>query len=483
MEAENLPVDAPEPTKEEVCKRCIKSSKLLDSGINSTVRSFPMVSSGGRAEITRSVSKINYDLVADFEFRGIHAGRIALYETLIRFKKTNLKLKGIEKTYFDIKLQQVMETIIICADVLDSETPTVVACYSPQYAVTGAFAAVCKQKGVNVIFMEGSGNIAERESNLRLWAWDEYGLTQPGMSYLPDFDVFELTRAREMRAHKQLVKISQARSHSVYSSKKAGVSVFEYFNFDKSKKLLLLSMSSYDEVFSAYILGAFPEEKYVGQVFRNQIEWVRETIKWAARNEVQLLIRPHPREFPNKRESIKSEHTDAWSEILQDLPSCVRLDHPDLGLSIYDHFREIDAITTGWSFTGIEAMCEGIPLVTYDSQLPSYPASIHLSGESQAAYEENLMTALFLGKSKEIEKNGLRWISFLSERGTIEILSSPTRTLNSLSKVSFRNRYLNYAFRRVRGLLKRVIAWMPPSNRDLGRLRPLFSGDAKDLYG
>jgi hypothetical protein len=482
MEANNISVDANLQIKSDVCKKCITSSKVLDITGGARTKNLPSPSDYERSKIFDLLASINYDRLTDFEFMGICVGRIALYETLIRFKKVDLVLNSSEKVYFKIKVAQVMEMVAISFSVLKKENPDVVVCYSPQYSITGAFSAVCKQKGIRVIFMEGSGNISERESHLRLWDWETYGLTQPAMFHLEQFHKFSLTPKRKLRAQIQLSKITSGDSYSVYSPKKIGISIFDYFGFDRTKKLLLLSMSSYDEVYSAFILGAFPQEKYLGKVYENQVEWVQKTILWATKNNIQLVIRPHPREFPNKRESFTAQHTDQWSEVLKNLPDCVRIDHPEMGLSIYDHFREIDAITTGWSFTGIEAMCEGIPLVTYDNRLPSYPSEIHFSGTDETTYQENLSKALLMGRSHEIQNNGLRWLAFLAEKGTIEILSPKAQFLGKMVKISSNLFYIDLALRVLRRLARALIVFLPPSKRDLARIELLLKGDSKDLF-
>jgi hypothetical protein len=482
MESERVEVESSLQEREKICNRCNATREILDSVPQSNSKNFPKLTVHEKNQIEFAIKFLDYQDIESFNFWNIDVGRIALYETLIRYKKVNLHLDDLERKYFAIKLFQVMQTVIIASRVLGDELPDVVVCYSPQYSVTGGFAATCKLLGIKVIFVEGSGNVAERETNLRLWDWSEYGLMQPAMQHLEKFDSFELTRNRIKRAKRQLATIGKAQSHSVYSKKKQRVSTFDYFDFDKSKKLILLSMSSYDEVFSAYVIGAFPEEKYLGGVFKNQIDWIRATIDWASDNDIQLLIRPHPREFPNKRESMRSQHIEHWEEVIKDLPDCVKIDHPDFGLSIYDHFDEIDVLVTGWSFTGIEAMSRGIPVVTYDCKLPSYPDTIHLSGIGADDYFRNLVLALSLKEPKSIQDNAMRWLAFLSEHGTIRIFSRAMIILNTVLKFSPRNRYIAYLIRKTKPAIRYLLAWLPPSKVDLVRINSLFTGKEKDLF-
>ena len=480
MEAHGLEVTSSSAVKNRVCVKCLSNSEILDSKNESLVRDFPAMSIEQKKEVESAFSRLQDTEVANMIFHEVNVGKLALYETLVRFKKVNLKLIDDEKKYFGVKLRQAMETVLISDNVLNKESPDVVACYSPQYAVTGAFAACCKLRGTRVIFLEGSANVAEKDTHLRLWDWDKYGLTQPAMSHLAEFESFELSVERKLRANKQLSMIAKARSYSVYSSKAQDISIYNFFNLDSSKKVVLLSMSSYDEVFSAYVIGAFPLEKFKSDVYESQIEWLRETIKWAEREDIQLIVRPHPREFPNKRESFKSEHADMWGTLFKDLPSCVRIDYPEFGFSLYDHLQQVDVVTTGWSFSGVEAMCAGIPVVTYDSKLPSYPASIHLSGESEDDYHKNLILALSQGRSEKIRNDGLRWLSFLSERGTAEIFSPSIMFKVASGKIP-RNRYLNFLTRKL-FFARHLTADALPSKRDVERLKKVLNGIRRDLF-
>ena len=63
-------------------------------------------------------------------------------------------------------------------------------------------------------------------------------------------------------------------------------------------------MISTDESFAAYVINAFPKSKYISNVYKDQTEWVLSTIDYfKSKKDYGLIIRIHPREFKNKRES------------------------------------------------------------------------------------------------------------------------------------------------------------------------------------
>ena len=98
-----------------------------------------------------------------------------------------------------------------------------------------------------------------------------------------------------------------ASAHSAYTNAAQNHSPHDVFGLDKTKKYILMAMSSYDEVYSGFVIGKLPRGRFEGRVFKNQIEWLKETIAWITDHpELQLVVRPHPREFPNERENIAS---------------------------------------------------------------------------------------------------------------------------------------------------------------------------------
>ena len=73
------------------------------------------------------------------------------------------------------------------------------------------------------------------------------------------------------------------------------------------QKLVVAMMSSYDEYIAARAIDEVPSESEF--LFPSQLEWIRALIEWfKTRPALFLLIRVHPREFPNKREATKSAH-------------------------------------------------------------------------------------------------------------------------------------------------------------------------------
>jgi len=423
MESKRMPHDASRADKEAACRECRSCANLL-------TKSFPFeeivlddhVDAGVLQladSIAASATSENYSaLLHD----GLEIGRLCSYETLIKFKKTSLSLNDEELRFYKKSLYQAVVSYEACRSVLDFGSYDRVLIYSPQYGVNMMCAEAAMRRDIPVYFLEGSSSIRERYVAVRVWSWPDFGLVNPALSYFtlevarPDDEDLE-------RVGGHLDEIASGRSYSVYSTtSKRGTDIRKFHQIPADSKVLLAALSSYDEAYSAIVIGGFPKEKFVSDVYVDQFEWIRALISWVSTLEgTHLVVRLHPRDLPNRRESIVSEQASKWDETLRNLPTNVSIDHPDEKIPLDDYFSTIDALTTGWSSTAIEAMVRSVPVVTYDQHLPSYPNEIHYTGRSQDEYFANLNRALAAPHEESIREGALAWLSFTFNRGTVRV--------------------------------------------------------------
>jgi hypothetical protein len=180
-------------------------------------------------------------------------------------------------------------------------------------------------------------------------------------------------------------------------------------------------MSSYDERFTAEVIGELTSFKDL--IFKNQAEWISHLVqKYGQREDIFVLIRIHPREFPNKREAGVSEHAQKLLTIFDHLPPHFAVNWPKDGFSIYDVLKEVDLVLTAWSGVGREATLLGIPVVSYSAPLLGYPSDLHTVAHSLESYselvEENLKVSQI--DFKKVIK-AFRWMTYELEYGAFEI--------------------------------------------------------------
>lgn len=382
------------------------------------------ISSEHRKEVEAYVSSwSSAGFPLDFEFRGIPVPRLAGYEVSLKYKSWEIATTGAGSDEYHHAVRDVALTTAAADEFfLKNSSFSSVVIRTPQYATNGAFARVANERGFRVIFLDGSANISEDYTHLKLWDWGHYSIANPAAKYFNEDSLTPDNISLE-RLNRHFDAVKRGVSHKAYSTARSGVaSALSAIGANRGKTTALLALSSMDEVLSAQNAGVNPSFKYPGSVFSDQFDWVRATIDWfRKRPHLQLVVRVHPREFPNKRESKTSPAGTRWEQELSQLPPNVFLNHPNQNLSLYDFFDEVGVLVTGWSSAGLEAALNGTMLITYDSILPSYPASIGLTGMTKKEYFDNLDTALSGATEIPFRDNALKWMHLLMNLGTSRV--------------------------------------------------------------
>ncbi|MCB1302838.1 MAG: hypothetical protein KDK37_01090 [Leptospiraceae bacterium] len=428
MTAHGLQPDAAEANRNEVCALCRESAHGLKKDLNLPgLELTNFFRPEDEQKVREMTSRLKDSELYGFQLDGLPLGKIASYEPILMFKKLDLTFEGEQAAVLRQSLRNCVRTVLALRRLFEEWMPDLVITYSPQYGTTGSAAALAMQKGISVYFIEGSASNAERYAALRVWDWKSQGLLNPGLRWFHRADKLITVESIE-RVDSHLRSLLAADTFAVYSPPgKKGFSLRNHFNIKGSGPVILMALSSSDEAFAAVAIDAFPRTKIGGRVFQNQREWVAYMLSYAKEHPDQsIIIRLHPRDVPNKRERQESEQFRLWHEMLsRDLPPNVRINWPSENISIYNLFPEIDVLTTGWSATAIEAMSLGIPVVTYDNLLPSYPSEIHFTGSSVEEYASNLNRALASGWTLENTVNAYRWMALNLSLGTIRIPYAP----------------------------------------------------------
>ena len=486
MESFRLDHDAPEAEKSDVCRLCKKCSLDLRSvhpAERLTLDDFLEPSDDEESDaVVRAVDPQSY---LDATFRGVEVGRLSSYETLIKYKKTSTLLTEVEFEYYKKSLHAACLAVCALDRLFASRTFDRVAVYSPQYSANMMCAELAQRHGVPVYFLEGSSNIHERYRAVRVWSWPDFKMVNPALSYFRDTRQ-EISAEDRARVESHFEEIELGRNYSVYSARSSHLTdVRDVHRIEPGRKILLATLSSYDEAFSALVIRGFPVEKFESDVFGSQFDWISALVDWVSRrSDIHLVVRLHPRDLPNRRDSIVSEQSSRWLELLENVPLNVSVDHPDQRIPLADYFPSIQAMTTGWSSTAIEAMMQQVPVVTYDERLPSFPAVIHYSGRSVPEYWRNLEEALSAPHLPKIREDAVKWMSFNFNQGTV-------RVRGRLFDQTFvqRSRLLYYAvggcmkfFPKLSRRLDLLLGSKWPVTDDCERFRALLRRSARALY-
>ena len=484
MESIALGLEEPQLKKDEICKKCITNAQILRSSYSG--KDYLISKYLTNEDLVRTdemLASFNGVDIQNLTYEGVEVGKIAAYEILIKFKKTSLDFNDEEMKYFNTYVKNSILSLLAFIKIYKEEAPDNLITYSPQYAVNGVCARYCELNSTRVYFIEGSSNIEERYSALRVWDWTEFGLTNPAMKYWEPLSAETLLKSDYSRVDNHIKRLLDASSFSVYSEPVSGnFDVHQHFGIPKNKKIVLASMSSYDEVYSAYFINRFPSNKYISDVFQDQLEWIKETIQFFKdQTDLFLIVRIHPRTFPSKRNAVMALEQIELAKILEVPHDNVRVNTPTDKISIYDLYSQIDALVTGWSATGVEAMTFKVPVVTYDKNLPSYPASIHYTGSTREEYFRNLLLSTKAGRSGAIAEKTLGWMAFSMSVGVIR---HPSLLMHSNLVVT--NKIFNFLYRGFNrlfpGIIKRIEAGQNINRAESNRINALLVTGKKSLY-
>ena len=164
----------------------------------------------------------------------------------------------------------------------------------------------------------------------------------------------------------------------IYSPKKNNSSntLHEDLSLSEDRKLLVAYTSSVDEIVAdRFVAAAVGSDLYSNpQPFSNQIEWLNALCDWVEESDnYQLVVRIHPREAPNKREGVSSQHLEELLSNFNNEYKHVRFIWPNEKISSYYLMEQADVGLISWSTMGIEMARLGVPVVATCYKYTAFP--------------------------------------------------------------------------------------------------------------
>lgn len=376
-----------------------------------------------KLEIARLVNTVNRENWFNFIYDGFEIGRISSYEFLINYKKNDFKLSDTEWAAYLIAFKNTLITYFVFKKIIESDKPDVVMYYDAGYSVNGIVKALALRSNILAYDYFGSLNIFNRYSRLVVTKEDSSKFFNYFKKDVWDKYKNNINNQKEIiNTGKHFKALFKAHDAFVYSSArdKTGVSIRKQFGILPIQKILIATLSSYDERFAEDTLGRTTKES--DTLFSSQIDWCSTLIEWVKNKpNYFLIIRVHPREFPNKREGAKSVHTERLQAIFNVLPNNVKINLPTDNLSIYNLAEEADVFLNAWSSVGVEMSLLGLPVVVYSDKLLYYPYELNYLGTTKEAYFNKIEEAISDGWSFEHIRAAYRWYTIIFSLSSIKI--------------------------------------------------------------
>lgn len=431
MSACGVPFEASKAKKDRICILCRGNERVVRTQLGLVGQDLvDMVNREDIEYVDAMVGSVTPPTCSDLVVEGVEVGRIALYELLIQNKKSALEFSAAEWRRYQASLKNAIVVLRIGQRLLREIAPDRVLVYNALYSVNRVICRLAETRGIPQYFLHAGDNLANRLQRLTLARQHAFAYYRHLRDKWSEFrDVPGYVPAIKS-ATNHFIELIKGRSVWAYSAApRKTPNLRQTLRIDPQRKIICATMSSRDEIFAGEITGVLePSPKLL---YANQVDWIKALICYVAnRNDLALIIRVHPREFPNKREGVLSEHARTLQEILRNLPNNVRINWPTDGVSLYDLANITDVFANAWSSAGKEMAWLGLPVVLYSNDLTLYPAELNFVGTTELEYFQKIEQALRVGWSPERIRKTYRWCALEYEGAAIDISESYVRQEN-----------------------------------------------------
>ncbi len=441
MNASGLSQDSSTIDKKNICITCNTNKKVVRQNFNFEGYDLTDKLTLDDIDLIEStVSKVTKENFLDLSIENIEIGRFALYEVLLKYKKSNLVFSDNEWSSYLTGLKNTLSSFIVCRHILEQEKPDRVITYNSLYSVNRVCLELAKSQDIATYFLHAGVNLSDRLETILIGKNSTFDFHQELLNYWFIYQNQTCSQKLIKKVTDHFLSLLNGQHFLVYSSPRKGnpVDIRLYFGIQESQEILVATMSSYDEIFAAETVGIISNEHDL--IFPKQIDWIKSLVDFTeSRPDLFLIVRVHPREFPNRRDSVKSDHTLAIQELLQNLPKNVRANYPSDNISLYDLAEHTDLFLNAWSSAGEEMSFFGIPVVIYSRELVFYPPELHYVATSKNDFFSKIDEALADGWNFERMRQGYRWHVLKLERCAFNISESFT---SEESSIQSRNKHL-----------------------------------------
>jgi hypothetical protein len=426
MSAAGVGPEASLRTRQQVCTACVKRRDLVtrELGLPADILD-TWIDDEIRERVERTIAELPRDGWTKLEIDGIPLGRYAAYEAWINNKLVDDNLDDRVWAIYLGQLRNTLLTYWASVRVLAVEKPDVVIVYNDHYGVNHAFCAAARRAGIASYTIHGGHHMVRRGETLSILSSDHTMEDIFRSSAWKAYESQPIGAAEVDLVGTHLTGLFAANSAFAYSSELRGTGSDELrsrLGVAPGASVLLAPMSSEDELFGLRLIDAVPRTLVDHSLFADQFDWVNYLFTYArAHPDKHLVLRLHPRMFPNKRESVLSPIVSRVMALRADAPRNVTFNMPDDGIGLYDLMQIVDVLLNFRSSVGAELSSVGIPVVVpANSDFYTYPGGINRVGHSLEEYSAAIDAALAEGWSLENSRRAFRWFAFLFGRFAVD---------------------------------------------------------------
>ena len=418
MSARGLNAESQVGDLESVCHSCRRRQKLLSKKFNFTSHHIEDgLDDRTMGEIDVLVASVTLANWHEFKIDQVPIGRIAAYEFFLTYKLNSYEIPNELWGIYCKSLRNSLIVYFSVLNLLDEIKPDRVLLYNALYSVNNIVNVVAATKGIQTSAMHAGTHATRKFSTISLYR----ASTLPVLAYKSaEWKILQQVPLSNKLIDEVLMHFTEiflARSVFVYSEKQMNLGpekLFDFFKIPSTAKILLATMTSGDELFAAQLAGLLPMARGMSPIFESSLQWVRWLIEHAKnRPDLHIIIRIHPREFPNKREGVLSQYARLLESEFINLPANVSINWPDQKISLYDLAQIVDVCLNTTSSAGLELSALGIPVVLHDVEyMLAYDPKINTIVDAKDQYAAAIDRAISDGWCLENIRRAFRWWSF-----------------------------------------------------------------------
>jgi hypothetical protein len=456
MSAKGVAFTSSSSTKDDVCASCVHRKSLLQRSFNFQEISLgALLGNRDLGEISDLMSQVTQDNWFNFEIGPTPIGRMAFYDFALSYKMVDQIISDELWPAYVNDLTNSVKTYFAIKNLLAEKPSDVLITYNGMYATNNVAASVAREHGTQTWSLHAGHHLVDRFSTMYMYE----STTLPVLSYnTAEWIVDKRLSVTSMAASKvteHILELFKASNRFVYSSPLEKIDtemLMLKFGIKENRKILLATMSSADEIFGARMAGVLGDGAE-RPLFDDGFDWIQFLVEQISkRTDLHLIIRVHPREFPNKREKKLSQNAVKLKELLTDLPENISVNWPDDEISLYGLAHIVDVVLNSTSSAGLEMASLGLPVVLHRVEhMLAYDPQLQPRVESKSQYMQFVNNAIETGWSIEYMRQAYRWWGFIFSRVSIDIqegFSYPAAgyiSAEETSKAKLKNRLLTAA--------------------------------------
>ena len=371
--------------KDLICEKCKLNSEFKRNflGLQTEfIESY--ISPSDEKDVFELMSYATKDNWHKLDFDGVSVGRYAAYETFLRYKIVNSEVNS---EIYNLVLKQIQYCALVARVAQNYFSTNDIAksiVYNENYSLNKTFQKVAQINGVETVSLQANGPLNQMHSRFTVES-SNIGRTLKEINQL-NIGKWEQIRDKPLsvieiyRIFKIINSLLKAKSFWVYSVRTKQMlfrsNLRDKLQIPKGKKVILVALSSQDEWFGS----EFTEGR--DAVIINTIDFLERIVEFCSDNQdFYVIIRPHPREFANKRDNRISDHTTLINKYFKKngFPINLYLNTPTDNVSIYQLFLVSDYVFNLSSSIGLEANLFGKKVLSiYNAELQVYPKELNL---------------------------------------------------------------------------------------------------------